>query len=178
MSPHMHVGTSSSSPQLDGQLVALDRLNGAVRWQERVDDYRAGCSQTAPPLIVRDVVVTGNAAGEWVVSGRVDAVDAAAGRLVWSRPVIEGFSGTVRGAPSSMTGELNRDVAGRDRAPRRRRALERRHLSRSVPLRRHRAQRPSVLIKATRRTSGRDQRLAQLPCARPIGLIRYKVGTP
>ena len=98
---------------LDAQLLALDRATGAVRWQERIDDYRAGYSQTAAPLIVRDLVVTGNAGGEWGVSGRVDARDAATGRLVWSRPVIEGTMGTLRGAPSTMTGELNRTWRGK-----------------------------------------------------------------
>jgi alcohol dehydrogenase (cytochrome c) len=97
---------------LDAQLVALDRVTGAVRWQERVDDYRAGYSQTAAPLIVRDLIVTGNAGGEWGVSGRVDARDAATGRLVWSRPVIEGFTGTLHGSPTTMTGELNRTWPG------------------------------------------------------------------
>jgi alcohol dehydrogenase (cytochrome c) len=40
---------------LDAQLVALNQDTGKVAWKEKVDDYKAGYSNTAAPLIVKGV---------------------------------------------------------------------------------------------------------------------------
>jgi alcohol dehydrogenase (cytochrome c) len=78
---------------LDAQLVALDQETGQVAWKEKIDDYAAGYSYTAAPLIVNGMVITGVSGGEFGVVGRVDARDAKTGALVWTRPVVEGHMG-------------------------------------------------------------------------------------
>jgi alcohol dehydrogenase (cytochrome c) len=78
---------------LDAQLVALDQATGQVAWKERIDDYQAGYSYTAAPLIANGLVITGVSGGEFGIVGRVDARDAKTGALVWSRPMVEGHMG-------------------------------------------------------------------------------------
>nr|WP_039009472.1 PQQ-dependent methanol/ethanol family dehydrogenase [Cupriavidus sp. IDO] len=78
---------------LDAQLVALDQKTGKVVWKEKIEDYAAGYSYTAAPLIVKGMVLTGVSGGEFGVVGRVEARDARTGQLVWSRPVVEGHMG-------------------------------------------------------------------------------------
>lgn len=97
---------------LDARIVALNRHTGAVVWNRRIADYREGYSYTAAPLIVNDLVITGNSGGEFGIVGAVEARDAATGDLVWRRPVIEGHMGEYRGQPSTMTGTLNASWPG------------------------------------------------------------------
>jgi alcohol dehydrogenase (cytochrome c) len=78
---------------LDAQLVALDKDSGKVVWKEKIADYKAGYSLTAAPQIVKGMVITGNSGGEFGIVGRVDARDAKTGKLVWTRPVVEGHMG-------------------------------------------------------------------------------------
>jgi alcohol dehydrogenase (cytochrome c) len=78
---------------LDAQLVALDQGTGEVVWKEKVDDYAAGYSMSAAPLIVNGLVLTGVSGGEFGVVGRVEARDAKTGALVWTRPTVEGHMG-------------------------------------------------------------------------------------
>ncbi|RJG11182.1 methanol/ethanol family PQQ-dependent dehydrogenase [Massilia cavernae] len=78
---------------LDAQLVALDQATGKVVWKEKVDDYAAGYSMTAAPLIARGLLLTGVSGGEFGVVGRVEARDPMTGQLVWSRPTVEGHMG-------------------------------------------------------------------------------------
>ncbi|WP_119154539.1 PQQ-dependent methanol/ethanol family dehydrogenase [Caldimonas tepidiphila] len=78
---------------LDAQLVALDQNTGDVVWKEKVDDYAAGYSMSAAPLIVDGLLLTGVSGGEFGVLGRVEARNAKTGALVWSRPTVEGHMG-------------------------------------------------------------------------------------
>lgn len=78
---------------LDAQLVALDQKTGDVVWKEKIDDYAAGYSQTAAPLIAQGLMLTGVAGGEFGVIGRVEARNPRTGQLVWVRPVVEGHMG-------------------------------------------------------------------------------------
>ena len=78
---------------LDAQLVALDQTTGAVVWKEKVDDYAAGYSMTAAPLIAKGLLLTGVSGGEFGIVGRVEARDPLTGQLVWSRPTVEGHMG-------------------------------------------------------------------------------------
>ena len=78
---------------LDAQLVALEQATGKVAWKEKIDEWAAGYSYTAAPLIANGRVITGVSGGEFGVVGRVDARDAKTGELVWSRPVVEGHMG-------------------------------------------------------------------------------------
>ncbi|GAP36923.1 PQQ-dependent methanol/ethanol family dehydrogenase [Piscinibacter sakaiensis] len=78
---------------LDAQLVALNQDSGEVVWKEKIDDYAAGYSATAAPIIANGLVLTGVSGGEFGVVGRVEARDAKTGRMVWSRPTVEGHMG-------------------------------------------------------------------------------------
>ncbi len=50
---------------VDAHLVALNAKTGAVLWDTEVADYRSGYSVTVAPLIVKDMVISGIAGGEW-----------------------------------------------------------------------------------------------------------------
>ena len=92
---------------LDAHLVALNRHTGKVIWNKAIADYQAGYSATAAPLIVKDMVITGNSGGEFGITGEVQARNVETGELIWTRPVIEGNIGTLHGQPNGMTGKLN-----------------------------------------------------------------------
>ncbi|MED5546244.1 methanol/ethanol family PQQ-dependent dehydrogenase [Novosphingobium decolorationis] len=92
---------------LDARLIALNRETGKVIWNKKTADYQEGYSATAAPLIVKDMVITGNSGGEFGVVGAVQARNVDTGELVWERPVIEGHMGTLNGQPNGMTGKLN-----------------------------------------------------------------------
>ena len=78
---------------LDAQLVALDQKTGDVVWKEKIDDYAAGYSASAAPLIANGLLLTGVSGGEFGVVGRVEARNPRTGALVWVRPVVEGHMG-------------------------------------------------------------------------------------
>jgi glucose dehydrogenase len=93
---------------LDAKIVALDAKTGKVVWTKTIDDFKAGYSYTAAPLIVPSeahgpLLVTGVSGGEFGVIGRVEARKVENGELAWSRPVIEGHMGQLNGKDSSMT---------------------------------------------------------------------------
>lgn len=97
---------------LDARLVALDRHTGKVLWNKKTGEYQAGYSATAAPLIVKDMVITGNSGGEFGIVGAVQARNVDTGELMWERPVIEGHVGTLNGQPNGMTGKLNATWTG------------------------------------------------------------------
>lgn len=101
---------------LDAKIVALDQKTGKVVWTKTIDDFKAGFSYTAAPLVVPSkhgaLVVTGVSGGEFGIVGRVEARKADNGDLVWSRPTIEGHMGTLEGKESTMTGKLNETWKG------------------------------------------------------------------
>jgi len=78
---------------LDAQLVALNQDTGDVVWKEKIDDYAAGYSATAAPLIANGLLLTGVSGGEFGIIGRVEARDPKTGKMVWSRPTVEGHMG-------------------------------------------------------------------------------------
>lgn len=102
---------------LDAKLVALDQKTGKVVWTKEIDDFKAGYSYTAAPLVVPSkahgpIIVTGVSGGEFGIVGRVEARKADNGDLVWSRPTIEGHVGTLDGKPSTMTGKQGESWKG------------------------------------------------------------------
>jgi alcohol dehydrogenase (cytochrome c) len=68
---------------IQSTLVALEAKSGKVLWETTIDDYRKGYSNTAAPLIVKDMVVVGTAGAEWGIRGYIDAYDAATGKRRW-----------------------------------------------------------------------------------------------
>jgi alcohol dehydrogenase (cytochrome c) len=97
---------------LDAHLLALNQDTGKVVWNETLGDFKAGYSFTAAPLIVKGMVVTGVSGGEFGIVGRVDARDALTGKLIWSRPTVEGHMGTLRGQDNGITGKTNASWPG------------------------------------------------------------------
>lgn len=92
---------------LDAQLVALDQNTGKVVWKEKIDDFAAGYSYTAAPLIAKGLLLTGVSGGEFGVVGRIEARDPKTGKMVWSRPTVEGHMGTLNGKDNGITGTTN-----------------------------------------------------------------------
>lgn len=92
---------------LDAKIVALDRKTGKVRWKKKIASYKEGYSYTAAPLIVKDLLITGNSGGEFGVVGRLDARNPLTGELVWSRPMVEGHMGYLKGKENGITGVTN-----------------------------------------------------------------------
>jgi alcohol dehydrogenase (cytochrome c) len=88
---------------LDAQIIALDQETGKVVWKEKIDDYQAGYSTSAAPLIAKGMLLTGVSGGEFGVVGRVEARDAKTGKLVWVRPTVEGYMGYKYDASGSKT---------------------------------------------------------------------------
>jgi alcohol dehydrogenase (cytochrome c) len=68
---------------VDAHLVALHAKTGAVLWDIEVADNRTGHAITSAPLVVKDMVITGIAGGEYGIRGFVDAYDAATGQRRW-----------------------------------------------------------------------------------------------
>ncbi len=102
---------------LDAKIVALNAKTGKVVWTKEIDDFKAGYSYTAAPLIVPSkahgpIIVTGVSGGEFGVVGRVEARKVDNGDLVWSRPTIEGHMGMLAGKESTMTGKQNESWPG------------------------------------------------------------------
>jgi alcohol dehydrogenase (cytochrome c) len=102
---------------LDAQLVALNAKTGKLVWKKEIEDFKAGYSETAAPLIVPTkangaLILTGVSGGEFGVVGRVEARSAETGEMVWTRPVIEGMTGAYKGKETSMTGKLNESWPG------------------------------------------------------------------
>ena len=89
---------------LDAKLIALDRQTGKVVWNKKVANYKDGYSITAAPLIVKDLVITGVAGGEFGIVGKIEAYNPKNGKLVWTRPTVEGHMGYKNGKENGITG--------------------------------------------------------------------------
>ncbi|MGB5866350.1 MAG: PQQ-dependent methanol/ethanol family dehydrogenase [Arcobacteraceae bacterium] len=97
---------------LDAKLVALDRKTGKVKWKKKIANYKDGYSYTAAPLIVNDLLITGNSGGEFGVVGQIDARNPKTGELVWTRPMVEGHMGYLNGKENGITGTVNASWPG------------------------------------------------------------------
>ena len=69
--------------RLDAKLVALDAQTGKELWTVIVADYKTGHAITSPPLVYKNLVVTGIAGGEFGVRGFLEAYDQNTGQSVW-----------------------------------------------------------------------------------------------
>jgi alcohol dehydrogenase (cytochrome c) len=80
----VYVGT------MDARMIALDRETGKVAWESEVIDWRQGYSITGAPLVVKDMVLTGVAGGEFGIRGFVKAFDVRTGEPRWTAYTIPG----------------------------------------------------------------------------------------
>src|SRR5271157_5654529 len=69
--------------RLDGKLVALDAQTGKEVWKADVIDYTQGSVISSPPLVVKNMVITGFGGGEYGVRGSLQAYDINTGKQVW-----------------------------------------------------------------------------------------------
>jgi alcohol dehydrogenase (cytochrome c) len=76
--------------RLDGRLVALDAATGKEVWKQTVVDYKQGSSITSPPLVVKNLVITGFGGGEYGARGNITAYEAATGKQVWRTWTVPG----------------------------------------------------------------------------------------
>ncbi|HEX2939637.1 MAG TPA: PQQ-dependent dehydrogenase, methanol/ethanol family [Rhodopila sp.] len=75
---------------LDGKLIALDAKTGKEVWKTVVVDYKQGSAITSPPLVVKNLAITGFAGGEYGVRGAIQAYDLKTGKQVWKTWTIPG----------------------------------------------------------------------------------------
>src|SRR5438105_725097 len=85
--------------RLDATLVALDANTGKELWTVTVVDYKTGHAITSPPLVYKNLVVTGFAGGEFGVRGAVQAYKQDTGEVAWETYTIAG-----RGEPGHESG--------------------------------------------------------------------------
>jgi alcohol dehydrogenase (cytochrome c) len=106
---------------LDAKLVALDTKSGKELWVSEVGRPEDGHSITGAPLVVKDMVITGIAGGEYGIRGFLDAYDAKTGVRLWRRHTIpgegepgndtwEGDSWKIGGSPTWMTGSYDPEL--------------------------------------------------------------------
>lgn len=106
---------------LDAQLVAIDAISGNEKWKIAVAESGTGHSITGAPLVVKDMIITGIAGGEYGIRGFLDAYDLETGARRWRTHTIpgpdedghdtwEGDSWKIGGAPTWMTGSYDPDL--------------------------------------------------------------------
>jgi len=84
--------------RLDGRLAAVDAKTGEELWTTKVVDYKEGSVITSPPLVVKNMVITGFGGGEFGVRGALTAYDVQTGKQVWRTWLTPG-----EGEPGSET---------------------------------------------------------------------------
>ena len=69
--------------QLDANVVALDIKTGGELWKTPIEDWRNGYSITSAPLYYDGIVYSGISGGELGIRGRLTALDAKTGKILW-----------------------------------------------------------------------------------------------
>jgi alcohol dehydrogenase (cytochrome c) len=69
--------------QLDTNVVALNIKTGKEVWKTPIEDWRNGYVVTSAPLYYDGIVYSGIAGGEFGVRGRLTALDAKTGKILW-----------------------------------------------------------------------------------------------
>jgi quinohemoprotein ethanol dehydrogenase len=69
--------------QLDATVVALDMKTGKVRWKKPIEKWENGYTITSAPLYYDGIVYSGIAGGEFGVRGRLTALEAKSGEILW-----------------------------------------------------------------------------------------------
>jgi PQQ-dependent dehydrogenase (methanol/ethanol family) len=69
---------------LDNHIVAVDANSGMEVWRTLVGDINYGETTTAAPLVVKNVVISGDSGGELGVRGKVVGLDLKTGKVLWT----------------------------------------------------------------------------------------------
>jgi alcohol dehydrogenase (cytochrome c) len=95
---HLYRGTP------DGQVLAYDFKTGARLWQTRVGNAQIGESTPAAPIAWNGLVFIGNAGGDFKgVKGRIYALDAETGAIVWEFYLVPKQPGDPDRGPQAAT---------------------------------------------------------------------------
>jgi alcohol dehydrogenase (cytochrome c) len=76
--------------RLDGKLSAVDAATGKELWTTTVVDYKQGSVITSPPMVVKNMVITGFGGGEYGARGSLQAYDVNTGKEVWKTWTVPG----------------------------------------------------------------------------------------
>jgi quinohemoprotein ethanol dehydrogenase len=76
--------------QLNGDQVALDQETGAVKWSTPVVEPGQGFTITSAPLYYNGNLYVGGSGGEYGIRGRLTALDATTGKILWKSFTIPG----------------------------------------------------------------------------------------
>ena len=111
-----------SSTRLDAKLVALNRADGKVVWEAKIDDWKNGVTTNSAPLVVEDHVIIGVSGGEYGVRGYLKSFNAKTGALEWQTYTIpapgepgsetwpKDDSWKTGGGPTWLTGSYDADT--------------------------------------------------------------------
>jgi alcohol dehydrogenase (cytochrome c) len=69
---------------LDARLVALNAKDGSVAWEQKIDDWKHGLSETGAPFVMKGHIIIGISGGEYGVRGYLKAYDPEAGTMQWT----------------------------------------------------------------------------------------------
>ena len=69
--------------QLDANMVALDIKTGKEVWRTPIEDWHNGYGVTNAPLYFDGIVYSGITGGEFGIRGRLTALDAKTGKILW-----------------------------------------------------------------------------------------------
>src|SRR5216683_55733 len=69
--------------QLDANVVALDIKTGKEVWKSPLEDWHNGYTITSAPLYYDGIVYSGISGGEFGTRGRLTALDAKTGKILW-----------------------------------------------------------------------------------------------
>jgi quinohemoprotein ethanol dehydrogenase len=69
--------------QLDANVVALDAKTGKVVWKTPIEQWENGYTITSAPIYYDGMLYIGISGGEFGVRGRVTALDAKSGQILW-----------------------------------------------------------------------------------------------
>jgi len=75
---------------IDAHVVALNAKTGKIVWDTKVADYSDGIGITGAPLVVKGNIITGMTGGEFGARGRLIALNAESGKIVWTTYTIPG----------------------------------------------------------------------------------------
>ncbi len=108
--------------RLDAKLVALDRDDGKVVWEAKIDEWKNGVTTNSAPLVVKDHVIIGVSGGEYGVRGYLKSFNAKTGALEWQTYTIpapgepgsetwpKDDSWKTGGGPTWLTGSYDADT--------------------------------------------------------------------
>src|SRR2546425_3573434 len=76
--------------QLDANVVAIDMKTGKLAWKTPIEKWANGYGITSAPLYYDGIVYSGITGGEFGVRGRLTALDAKTGAILWRGDTVAG----------------------------------------------------------------------------------------